>query len=70
METIGANMTINTTVVTCRYRMIYPFILTSKLSMIMRHARFNEHSSMNRHSLRNRSNFINTQIRHDRSQTE
>jgi hypothetical protein len=34
----------------------------------MRHDRLNDHVFMNKHIMRNRSNFIHTQIRHDRSQ--
>jgi hypothetical protein len=59
-------MTSNTTVMTCRYRLIYPFTPIDRLSM--RHNRLNKHGSMNRHIMRNRSNFMHTQIRHYRSQ--
>jgi hypothetical protein len=39
---------LTTTMMTSRYRLICPFTLTNRLSMIMRHDRLNEHGSMNR----------------------
>jgi len=61
-------MTTNTTMMTSRYRLICPFILTNRMSMIIRHDRLSKHGSMHIHIMRNRSNIIHTQFRHGRSQ--